>query len=50
MWKNIKDIMYEKCVFHIVLNLREREHLLEIFKIQVDDIILPCVAEGVPMS
>ena len=28
---------------------REREHLLEIFKIQVDDIILPWVADGVPM-
>ena len=29
---------------------RERENFLEIFKIQVDDIILPWViAEGVPM-
>ena len=26
---------------------REREHILEIFKIQVDDIILPWVADGV---
>ena len=29
--------------------LREREHLIEIFKIQVDDIILPWVADCVPM-
>ena len=29
--------------------IREREHFLEILKIQVDDIILPWVAEGVPM-
>jgi hypothetical protein len=28
---------------------REREHCLEIFKIQVDDIILPWVVDGVPM-
>ena len=28
---------------------REREHFLEIFKIQVDDIILPGVADGVTM-
>ena len=28
---------------------REREHFLEIFKIQVDDIILPLVADEVPM-
>ena len=27
---------------------REREHFLEIFKIQVDDIILPWVADWVP--
>ena len=31
------------------LIFREREHFLEIFKIQVDDIILPWVADGVPM-
>ena len=30
-------------------NLKEREHNLEIFKIQVDDIILPWVGDGVPM-
>ena len=29
--------------------LREREHFLEMFKIQVDDIILPWVADGVPL-
>ena len=28
----------------------ERENLLEIFKLQVDDNILPWVADGVPMS
>ena len=28
---------------------REREHFLEIFKRQVDDIIPPLVADGVPM-
>ena len=28
---------------------REREHFLKIFKIQVDDIILPWVADVVPM-
>ena len=28
---------------------REREHLLEIFKKQVDDFIIPWVADGVPM-
>ena len=27
---------------------REREHILQIFKIQVDNIILPWVADGVP--
>ena len=31
------------------LSVREREHFLEIFKIQVDDIILPWIADGVPM-
>ena len=30
-------------------NLREREHFLEILKKQVDDIILPWVADGIPM-
>ena len=29
--------------------IREREHFLEILKIQVDDIILPWVADAVPM-
>ena len=29
--------------------LREREHFLEIFKIQVEDINLLWVADGVPM-
>ena len=28
---------------------REREHFLEIFKRHVDDIILPWLADGVPM-
>ena len=28
---------------------RGREHFLEIFKVQVDDIILPWVVDGVPM-
>ena len=32
-----------------VLLIREREHFLEIIKIQVDDIILPWVADGVTM-
>ena len=29
--------------------IRERENFLEIFKREVDDIILPWVADGVPM-
>ena len=28
---------------------RERENFLEVFKIQVDDIILPWVADGISM-
>ena len=31
------------------LSVREREHFFELFKIQVDDIILPWIADGVPM-
>ena len=32
-------------------NTREKEHFLEIFKIQIDDdIIQPWVADGVPMD
>ena len=33
-----------------VIKPREREHFLEIFKIQVDDIIISWVADVVPMS
>ena len=39
----------ENQYFCTVLFTREREHFLEIFKIQVEDIILPWVADGVPM-
>jgi len=34
--------------FWSTIVLRERGHFLEIFIIQVDDIILPWVADGVP--
>ena len=32
-----------------ILKFREREHFLEILKIKVDGIIMPWVADGVPM-
>ena len=45
---------YAKTNYLLFLNvniqsLRERKYFLEIFKIQVDDIILPWVADGIPM-
>ena len=37
-------------IFHIIPDSRERKHFLEILKIQVDNTILPWVADGVPIS
>ena len=57
MWDVELRIWYP-CTFQCLgaRNVEETEHLLKIFKIQVDDIILPWVADGfsmywwVPMS
>ena len=48
---NLKKNYVERKYSHFsTLSLtRERKHFLEIFKIQVDDIILPLVADRVPM-
>ena len=53
LWHNLEII--QGCTFYILfdrkgLKQRQKDKELEIFKIHFDDIILPWVADGVPMS
>ena len=44
----ISFVFFKPRLNKVKVFFREREHFFKIFKIQVDDIILPLVADGVP--
>ena len=46
---NLRIYVHSDNILHCLVFIQGKGTLLEIFKIQVDDIILPWVADGVPM-